>query len=151
MASGRYRALLCDDTPLKEDTPCGYCRVLFGRASSGRVEFEADHIVPRSRDPLLANVVSNLVWACIRCNHKKADHVDGYDEQSEKMVSLFNPRKERWFRHFMGTSDGKIHGRSGWGRATAHRLAFNSEAVVLRHRERGFAERWWPARKGWLP
>lgn len=151
MASRGYRGTLCDDTPLEDETPCGYCRVPFGRASSGRVEFEVDHIVPQSLDSQLANEVSNLVWACIRCNRNKSSYVDGYDEQSERMLSLFNPRNERWFSHFMGTWDGKIHGRTGTGRATTHRLAFNSEPVVLRHRKRGFEENWWPAQAGWLP
>ena len=151
MVSRGYRGALSSDTPLEDATPCGYCRVPFGRTSSGRAEFEVDHIVPQSLDSRLTNEVSNLVWACIRCNRNKGGYVAGYDEQSAAILPLFNPRKDGWFEHFVGARDGKIHGRTGTGRATAHRLVFNSEPVVLRHRKRGFEENWWPAQAGWLP
>ena len=151
MANRKARRLLCDETPLEDDTPCGYCRLLLGQTGLGKTVFEVDHIVPRCHAPELEFVVSNLVWACRRCNNKKGDDVDGCDEQSGKKLPLFDPRNDRWFGHFIGDPDGKIHGRSGTGRATVHRLAFNDEASVLRRRARGFEKSWWPAREGWLP
>lgn len=145
------RALLLDDTPLMDDTPCGYCRLPLGRTGLGKMVFDVEHVVPVHHAPELENVVSNLVWACRRCNGRKHGYVYGYDEQWGNILSLFDPRNERWFKHFMGASDGKIHGRSGAGRATVGRLDFNGEPSVLRRRAEGFAEIWWPARAGWLP
>lgn len=143
--ANRARMILAAATPLKEDTPCSYCRLPLGETGLGKMAFEVDHIIPKSLAPQLKYVVSNLVWACRRCNHEKGSHVKGCDEQSGKMRPLFNPRSERWSDHFKGTKDGKIHGQSGTGRATAKRLAFNSEPSVLRRRERGYRESWWPA------
>ena len=38
--------------------------------------------------------------------------------------------------------DGKIYGTTGVGRATSHRLCFNEEAVVLRHRADPGFQKW---------
>ena len=141
---GDYRTLLEQSEPLTNETRCSYCRLPFGRSPLGRASFHVDHIVPISSAPQLANVFDNLAWACLRCNQTKGAHEKGYDGRLQRSERLFNPRKQEWTGHFRGTSDGKIYGATGVGRATSSRLRFNDEAVVVRHRSTGFTEGWWP-------
>ena len=150
MAS-KYRQILENDTPLDDDTPCGYCRLPMGKVLIGSIGFEAEHIIPQRHAPHLVNVPGNLVWACRRCNKEKGAHISGYDTKTGRNHRLFNPRKQSWRRHFVAIADGKIHGRTRAGRSTVNRLVFNIEASILRGRARGFAERWWPAPQGWRP
>ena len=146
-----YRRILEKDTPLEDETPCGYCRLRLSAVATGRSSFHAEHIIPRRLVPGLAKVPANLVWACSRCNYYKGGDVLGYDSETKRNQRLFNPRKQSWSRHFLDVSDGKMHGRSRAGRSTVHRLKLNCEPSVLRSRARGWAEGWWPAKRGWIP
>lgn len=141
----KYRSLLLSHQPLAERTPCGYCRLPFGRNGLGERGFEVDHIKPKRREPDLALEISNLAWACVRCNSKKSDHIDGVDSASRKMSQLFNPNQDFWKQHFSGHPDGKIHGMTAKGRATSERLKFNAEPFLLEFRSDLYAEKWWPA------
>lgn len=141
----KYRILLLSIEPLERDTPCSYCRLPFGRNTLGSRGFEVDHIKPQSLYPKLASVVTNLAWACVRCNGKKSDHVDGFDPETRKFLPLFHPKKERWEQHFSGRSDGKVHGVTSTGRATGERLELNTEPILLELRSDGYAVEWWPA------
>ena len=150
MASN-YRQILEDDTPLDDDTPCGYCRMPMGEILIGSIGFEAEHIIPQKLAPHLVNMPENLVWACRQCNNKKGGHINGYDSQTKRNYRLFNPRKQSWRRHFAAVANGKIYGHTQAGRSSVARLAFNTVPSILRGRARGFAERWWPAPQGWRP
>lgn len=141
----KCRILLLSQRPLEECTPCGYCRLPFGHNGLGELGFETDHIKPKAHYAELTMEISNLTWACGRCNRKKADHVDGFDPQSGAFYSLFNPNEESWVRHFSGRPDGKIHGVTTKGRATSERLTLNTEPVLLELRAEGHAAGWWPA------
>lgn len=144
-AVSKYRELLLAVRPLMADTPCAYCHFPFSKNSLGQRGFEVDHIKPQSRYPELAERIENLAWACVRCNGKKGDHIDGRDPETGEFHSLMNPNEEDWEGHFSGHSDGKIHGITATGRATGERLKFNTEQFLLELRSDGYAAGWWPA------
>ena len=141
----KSRRILLSHKPLKERTPCGYCRLPFGRNALGERGFEVDHIKPKSREPDLDLEISNLTWACVRCNSQKSDHIDGKDPISQRIYQLFDPNQDGWNQHFSGHPDGKIHGMTAKGRTTGERLKFNAERLLLDLRSDLYAEKWWPA------
>ena len=111
----------------------------------GERGFEADHVKPKRRYPDLAEEVSNLTWACARCNSIKSDDIDGIDPTSLVSLTLFNPNEECWVRHFSGHPDGKIRGMTATGRATGKRLKLNEELLLLELRAALYEVAWWPA------
>ena len=98
--------------------------------------FEADHIKPKSRYPELTDTVTNLAWACVRCNGKKSDHVEGFDAETSKFLPLFHPKKERWERHLFWSTGRKSTRRHGDGtgdrRATRIECGADPSGVALR-------------------
>jgi hypothetical protein len=44
--------------------------------------------------------LDNLALACWACNLKKGPNLTGLDPETEEIISLFNPRKDRWADHF---------------------------------------------------
>ncbi len=71
---------------------------------------------------------NNLALACHRCNGRRYNFVDGTDHETQAIVPLFDPRKNRWFEHFTWSADGqKILGLTSIGRATVNRLDLNDE------------------------
>ena len=117
----------------------------FGRNGNGEVGFEVDHVKPKSRYPDLAEEISNLTWACARCNRKKADHVDGFDPKSLVFLTLLNPNEECWARHFSALLGGKVHGETATGGATIERLKLNEEPLLVEQRAELYETGWWPA------
>lgn len=77
------------------------------------------------------NSVSNLAWACPRCNEYKSDKTEGADPLTDDIVSLFNPRLDNWPEHFLAHNSGHIVGLTPKGRATVEVLRFNDEARVI--------------------
>jgi hypothetical protein len=109
---------------------CGYC-LSPQRLVMARLEIE--HIVPRSRGGL--NIESNLWLSCPLCNRHKADRTTGWDPQTKRQVTLFNPRTQRWVDNFRWSDDGiRILGLTATGRATvtALCLANDPDALVVR-------------------
>ena len=97
-----------------------------------------DHIRPISRRG--PTQLSNLALCCYGCQFQKLAFESGVDPTTKTRVSLFNPRRQRWRRHFRWSKDGlMIEGVTRVGRATAERLAMNNEfqvdarALWLRH------------------
>lgn len=83
---------------------CEYCR--FPDYAVG-LPFHVEHIVAsihRSDDSL-----SNLAWACPRCNLRKGTNLTTIDPQSGVPVELLHPRTMQWDEHFE-ISDGVIVG-----------------------------------------
>ncbi len=92
---------------------CEYCRTTL-------VDFgwQVDHIVPRSRGG--QHAMNNIAVACARCNRNKGDQVEARDPVSGQFVNIFDPRRDRWERHFLyGYTDRELLGRTPTGRATA--------------------------------
>jgi hypothetical protein len=103
---------------------------------------EIDHIIPKARGGTDAE--ANLWLACRMCNSFKRTQITARDPLSGRHVRLFNPRRQRWARHFAWSEDGtRILGRTACGRATVIALQLNHVMAVMVRRE-------WVA-AGWHP
>jgi len=121
------------------DGRCGYCRA---RQDYLPWTLEIDHIVPLAKGG--SDDESNLWLACHSCNLFKADQTHGLDPLSGRRVHLFNPRRQRWGRHFRWSEEGdRIVGRTACGRATVVALSLNNLVAVTVRRN-------WVA-AGWHP
>ncbi len=100
------------------------------------VTFEADHIIPKARGG--ATTLDNLALSCPLCNDAKATKYTGYDEDTQSIVPLFNPRQQVWEEHFEWSTDfGEIIGKTPVGRATVKLLDMNRpRAIIMRLRWR---------------
>jgi hypothetical protein len=107
---------------------CEYC---LSPAAFSTQPFEGDHIIPRSKGG--PTTLDNLALAC-GCNSYKGDRTHGIDPQTRRRVRLFNPRRQRWIRHFRWSADYlKVFGRTAIGRATIKTLRLNrAELINLR-------------------
>lgn len=105
---------------------CEYCRL--PQKLSPAIH-EIDHIVPVVDGG--QTVLDKLRLCCRSCNAAKHDRVSAVDPESKRMVPLFNPRRQKWSRHFLwNESDGRIVGRIATGRATVAALQMNDERLV---------------------
>jgi hypothetical protein len=59
---------------------------------------EVDHILSRKHGG--ATELSNLAFSCARCNRAKGTEIGSVHPESEEIVRLFNPRRDRWEKHF---------------------------------------------------
>jgi HNH endonuclease len=118
---------------------CGYCQspqqYVLGL-------LELDHIIPMAKGG--TDDEDNLWLACRLCNGFKATQTHARDPGTSRRVRLFNPRRQRWARHFLWSDDGtRIIGRTACGRATVVALQLNHVIAVMVRRE-------WVA-AGWHP
>ena len=101
---------------------CEYCRL--PDLLPHLMRFHLEHIRARRHQGL--NTLNNLAWACARCNERKGTNLSGVDPDNNRVVRIFNPRRDAWARHFVW--DGlRIRGVTAAGRATAWLLEFNSD------------------------
>jgi hypothetical protein len=109
---------------------CEYCQHPDSHSSA---PFTCDHITPRVQGA--GNTPDELAWACAACNGHKSTKTHATDPQNGRDVPLFNPRRQRWERHFTWSSDFlHIIGRTATGRATIEALHLNrSQRLNLRH------------------
>lgn len=93
---------------------------------------EIDHIVPRAAGG--TDQEENLWLACRLCNNAKGVKTHGNDPLTKRRVRLFNPRTQRWNRHFHWSDDGiRVIGKTICGRVTVDALNLNNEiALVVR-------------------
>ena len=111
------------------DNRCGYC--LTPQRFAMQV-LEIEHITPRAAGG--TDDEENLWLACRLCNNAKGVKTHGYDPVTGRRVPLFNPRSQKWRRHFYWSDDGvRLMGRTSCGRATVETLNLNNEiALVVR-------------------
>jgi hypothetical protein len=91
---------------------CEYCRIPQAFDES---PFEIDHVIARKHGGL--SVAGNLALSCFRCNSFKGPNVGGLDPLTRDLTPLFNPRRDRWNRHFRWKG-ALLIGRTNVGRAT---------------------------------
>jgi hypothetical protein len=108
---------------------CEFCR---HSASYACAPFVCEHVLPRVRGA--GNSMSELAWSCPACNGHKYDKTKAHDPHTGRMVALYNPRRQRWSRHFAWSEDFLlVLGRTATGRATVEALHLNRlELVNLR-------------------
>jgi len=105
---------------------CEYCR---SQACFAIQPFSVEHIIPRSRGGETA--LDNLALACQGCNNHKYTKTQARDPVTGDIVSLYNPRRQRWRDHFAWNEDFTlIVGLTRVGRATVEALQLNREALV---------------------
>jgi HNH endonuclease len=103
---------------------CEYCHF---PEQFAEAPFQLDHIVARKHGG--ATIAENLALACFHCNSYKGTDLAGIDPHGGRMVRLFNPRTDRWVRHFRLRND-RIVGLTAVGRATVHVLWLNHPLAV---------------------
>ncbi len=76
-----------------------------------------DHIHPRSKGGETS--FENVCLACRSCNEFKSDITEAQDPLTGKIVSLFNPRTQKWDDHFCWSADStRVEGKTAIGRVT---------------------------------
>jgi hypothetical protein len=101
---------------------CEYCRLR--QQHDPFHTFHVEHIIARQHRG--DNKLDNLALACHQCNLHKGTNLASFDPDTNEVVRLFHPRKDRWADHFK--FDGpRILGVSAIGRTTAWLLQMNSE------------------------
>lgn len=99
---------------------CQTCQKVCGQA------MHVEHIDPSGSDE-----IDNLCLACPTCNLSKAKAVTAIDPETKEIVSLFDPRLDRWPDHFEWIEQGaQLKGKTAIGRATIERLKMNIDRVV---------------------
>ena len=101
---------------------CEYCQL--HETDVPLFSFHIEHILPKKHggydDPRL------LAWACHYCNLSKSSNLSGRDPETGRIIVLFNPRRQRWARHFAW--DGPLAvGLTPCGRATIAVLNINAK------------------------
>lgn len=105
---------------------CEYC--LFP-ARLTNAPMHCEHIIPKSKGG--TSTLDNLALACAWCNGFKSARTHARDPKTGKIVRLFNPRKDKWGRHFRWSEDlTKIEGLTAIGRATVEALRLNRDELV---------------------
>jgi hypothetical protein len=101
---------------------CEYCRLR--QQHDPFHTFHVENIIARQHRG--DNKLDNLALACHQCNLHKGTNFASFDPDTNEVVRLFHPRKDRWADHFK--FDGpRILGVSAIGRTTAWLLQMNSE------------------------
>lgn len=100
------------------------------------VPFTVDHVIPLAEGG--QTTLDNLALACFHCNRRKSDLVTAVDPQTNEVVPLFNPRRDKWGDHFVWSADGlTVVALTAVGRATVAQLALNriraDDVLVRRH------------------
>lgn len=110
---------------------CEYCQV---HRDDLDLPFEVDHVIAEHH--LGPTEARNLCPACFACNRHKGPNVAGVDPKTRKIVPLFNPRRQKWSRHFRWAGPVLV-GRTPKGRATVIALKINIIWIIASTSGRG--------------
>lgn len=116
---------IAEDVQVRAHGLCEYCKLPNALLN---IEFEIDHVIARSHRG--SDEFGNLAWACFRCNQFKGTNLSSVDPLTGRIISLFNPRKNNWMRHF-AMRQGVIHPLTAKARATLSLLQMNDKGYVL--------------------
>jgi len=89
--------------------------------------FEIDHVIAVSHGG--PTRPANLALACWHDNSYKGANLSGVDPKTRRIVALFNPRRQKWARHFRWVGPVLV-GRTPAGRATVATLRINLDHRV---------------------
>ena len=98
---------------------CEYCQLPQPFSST---RFQIDHIIAEQHGG--GTHAWNLALACLADNNHKGSNLAGIDPKTGKRAWLFNPRRQKWSRHFRWHGPILI-GHTPVGRATSVVLAIN--------------------------
>ena len=126
MSSSQIPAEVRDRVRTQAQNRCGYCHS-HQRYVLGPLEIE--HIIPKANGG--GDEEENLWLACRLCNNYKGTQTQTIDPLTHRKVKLFNPRRQKWSRHFTWSEDGiYIVGLTATGRATVLALQLNNAYAV---------------------
>jgi len=111
---------------------CEYCLLAESQAF---FPHEPDHLIATKHGG--ETISANLVLACFDCNRFKGPNIASLDPVTGELVSLFNPRTQRWSEHFK-LNGGTIVPLTPVGPVTEKMLRLNL-SVRAAARERWFA------------
>lgn len=108
---------------------CEYC---LHPDSHACAPFACEHVLPRIAGA--GDTTNELAWACPLCNGHKHTKTHARDPRTNRLVPLFNPRRQKWRVHFAWSADYEtVVGRTATGRATVAALQLNqAEHINLR-------------------
>ncbi len=98
---------------------CEYCLI---PQTAVLVSLEVDHVVARKHGGETKE--NNLACACSLSNKYKGSDLASIDLDSEEIVPLFHPRRQRWQDHFR-LQDAQIVPLTAAGRVTVNLLQLN--------------------------
>jgi hypothetical protein len=75
----------------------------------------------------------NLAHCCGFCNRHKGPNLAGIDPRTGRLTRLFNPRSDRWERHFFWRGS-TVQALTAIGRVTVYVLATDHENQLLTRR-----------------
>lgn len=81
-----------------------------------------DHIVAEKHGGMAD--ADNLANSCVLCNQSKGSDLTSIDPDTDQIVALFHPRRDRWTDHFR-LMDGRIDPLTPVGRVTVRLLHLN--------------------------
>ena len=109
---------------------CEYCRMPQGHDD---IPFEIDHIISKKHGG--HTDAGNLGLSCFFCNSFKGSDIGGLDPKTRKLTPLFNPRRNKWNRHFRWKGGLSLPGTASIGRVTVILLNINLIAFRVELRE----------------
>lgn len=105
---------------------CEYCRCSMDYSAQ---PFVIDHIVPIAEGG--TTTMENLAFSCGGCNGHKYTKIQALDPVTRELVSLYNPRTQKWLDNFVWSDDFlQVVGLTAIGRATINALQINRSGVV---------------------
>jgi hypothetical protein len=99
------------------------------RKAEAELRHQIDHVVAQQH--LVDDSFENLALACGFCNRHKGTNLSGVDPETGAVLTLFNPRTDRWPDHFR-RSGAHVVGLTARGRATVIVLAMNAREQLQR-------------------
>jgi hypothetical protein len=111
----------------RADRRCEYCLVheddMFWR-------YHIDHIISQKHGGVTEE--HNLAYCCSVCNQCKGSNLGTYLPNSQRLIRLFNPRKDKWHLHFE-ILEGVFIAKTKIAEATIKVLNLNDiDRVILR-------------------
>lgn len=111
----------------KAQFKCEYCLV---QEEDMFFTYQVDHIISIKHGE--SNAPDNLAYACSACNQLKDKNLETYLPGGNRLIRLFNPRRDKWDSHF-SISDGEILSKTTIGEATVKVLGLNHpDRIMLR-------------------
>jgi HNH endonuclease len=132
MIQARISAALRREVRERARERCEYCLLAESQAF---FPHEPDHLIARQHGG--ETISANLALACFDCNRFKGPNIASLDPVTGNLVTLFNPRTQRWSEHFK-LNGGRIVPLTPVGRATEIMLRLNLP-VRAKARERWIA------------
>lgn len=104
---------------------CEYCLI---HQDFSIYSHEVDHIIAIKHGG--QTTAENLCLSCLSCNRHKGSDFATIDLNTGEIISLFNPRRQKWTEHFT-LNNACIDGLTSIGIATARLLKFNTPRRLL--------------------